>query len=51
MPAQFHPEAYNAMMHSKQGNRDAAIEHGAVQKKSAEIGACITPMKKDPAFA
>lgn len=52
--AEFHQEAYNAMRLSEQGDRDKAIEaieHGAFQKKSAEINVCISKMKKDPDFA
>jgi methyl-accepting chemotaxis protein len=50
----FHQEAYDAMMVSSAGDREAAleaIEHGGFQKQSAEIGHCIARMKKDPEFA
>ena len=51
--AQFHQEAYNAMRISSAGDKEKAldaIEHGAFQTKSAEIGQCIAQMKKDPEF-
>ena len=51
--AEFHQEAYKAMMLASQGDNAralAAIEQGGFQKKSAEIAQCIGKMKKDPAF-